>query len=223
MSIRAILWDNDGVLVDTEHLYYRATREVMASVGVELTEATYLQLFLVEARGAWHLVEDQGIPATRVAALRDERDRRYLELVERESRPLPGVEEALRALQPRFRMAVVTSSHADPFAAAHRATGLLPLFEFVLTRECSENCKPHPEPYVRGVERMGLSRDECLVVEDAERGLRAAKAAGIACWVIPHGLSRRGTFAAADRVLGSISEVARELLPIAARRPPSRS
>jgi HAD superfamily hydrolase (TIGR01509 family) len=214
MSIRAILWDNDGVLVDTEGLYYRATREVMASAGVELTEPMYLQLFLVEARGAWHLVEEKGFPPAQIAAMRDRRSRRYLELVEQESRPLPGVNEALRALQPHFRMAVVTSSHADPFAAAHRSTGLLPFFEFVLTRECYGNCKPDPEPYLCAVERLGLSREECLVIEDSERGLRAAKAAGLACWVIPHGLSRHGSFAAADRVFESVSDVARALVPV---------
>jgi len=213
MPIRAILWDNDGVLVDTEGLYFQATREVLGSIGVELTEAMYLQLFLVEARGAWHLAEEKGFPPAKVAALRERRGRRYLELVEQESRPLPGVDEALRALRPHFRMAVVTSSHADHFAAAHRSTGLLPLFEFVLTRECYGNCKPDPEPYLRAVERLALPREECLVIEDSERGLRAAKAAGLACWVIPHGLSRHGSFAAADRVLGSISDVARELVP----------
>jgi HAD superfamily hydrolase (TIGR01509 family) len=212
MPIRAILWDNDGVLVDTEGLYYRATRDVMASVGVELTEPMYVQLFLVEGRGAFHLAEEKGLTPAGVAVLRDRRNRDYEELLEREARPLAGVSEALRSLRPHFRMAIVTSSHADHFAAAHRRTGLLPLFEFALTRECYENSKPDPEPYLRAVERLGLSRDECLAVEDSERGLTAAKAAGLACWTIPHGLSRHGSFAAADRVFDSISRLARELL-----------
>lgn len=214
MPIRAILWDNDGVLVDTEGLYYQATREVMASAGVELTEEAYLRYFLVEARGAWHLLEAKGFSPAEVAGLRERRNRRYLELVEQESRPLPGVVEVLRALHGRFRMCIVTSSHADPFAAAHRATGLLPFFEFVLTRECYGNCKPDPEPYLCAVERLGVSKEECLVVEDSERGLRAAKAAGLTCWVIPHGLSRHGSFAAADRVLESIGDVAQALVPV---------
>jgi HAD superfamily hydrolase (TIGR01509 family) len=212
MPIRAILWDNDGVLVDTERLYYQATREVMASVGVELTEAMYVQLFLVEGRGAFHLAEEKGLAPAEVAALRERRNRQYKELLERQSRPIAGVGEALRALRPHFRMAVVTSSHADHFAAAHQRTGLLPLFEFALTRECYGRSKPDPEPYLRAVERLGLSKGECLAVEDSERGLRAAKAAGIACWVIPHGLSRHGSFGGADRVFGDIAEVARALL-----------
>jgi HAD superfamily hydrolase (TIGR01509 family) len=177
----------------------------------------YLQLFLVEARGAWHLAEQEGLLPSQVAAMRERRDHRYRELVEQEGRLLPGVGEALRALQPHFRMAVVTSSLADPFAAAHKASGLLPFFEFVLTRECYVKSKPDPEPYLCAVERLGLPREECLVIEDSERGLRAAKAAGLACWVIPHGLSSHGSFTAADRVLGSISEVARKLLRLASR------
>jgi len=55
----ALLWDNDGVLVDTEGLYFQATREVLATVGVELDEALYLQLFLREGRGAFHPARDR--------------------------------------------------------------------------------------------------------------------------------------------------------------------
>jgi HAD superfamily hydrolase (TIGR01509 family) len=212
MPFRAILWDNDGVLVDTEHLYYQATREVLATAGVELTESMYLQLFLVEGRGAWHLAEKKGLSPEQAAALRERRNARYQELVEHQTVPIPGVSEALRALQPRFRMAIVTSSHAEPFAAAHRHTGLLPFFEFVLTREDYQACKPDPEPYLRAVERLGLPRQECLAIEDSERGLRAAKSAGLACWAIPHGLSRHGCFALADRVFQNITRAAAELL-----------
>jgi HAD superfamily hydrolase (TIGR01509 family) len=149
--------------------------------------------------------------------MRDRRNQKYRELVEQESRPLPGVTEALGALQPHFRMAIVTSSLADHFAAAHKASGLLPFFEFVLTRECYVKSKPDPEPYLCAVERLGLPREECLVIEDSERGLRAAKGAGLACWVIPHGLSQHGSFAVADRVFRSISDVARELLRLDTR------
>ena len=75
--IEAILWDNDGVLVDTEHLYFQATQQVMASAGVELTEALYIEHFLVEGRGAWHLLEERGATAADVGRLRDERNELY--------------------------------------------------------------------------------------------------------------------------------------------------
>lgn len=212
MAFEAILFDNDGVLVDTEALYFRATREVLASVGVDLAEGAYAQLFLAEGRGAWHLAEEAGIPPAQVAELKARRHARYAELLAREDLLLDGVAGALAALGRRFRMAIVTSSERAHFEAAHRKSGLLGHFEFVLTREQYGKSKPDPEPYLAGVERLGLPLEKCLAVEDSERGLRAAKAAGLACWVVPHGLSRRGSFAEADRVFGSLPELAAALL-----------
>ena len=68
--MKAIFWDNDGVLVDTERLYYKATREVLAQVGVLLDEVVYAQLFLKESRGAWHLAAEKGVPITIIEGLR---------------------------------------------------------------------------------------------------------------------------------------------------------
>ncbi|KYF56292.1 HAD family hydrolase, partial [Sorangium cellulosum] len=157
---KAILWDNDGVLVDTEGLYFQATRETIASVGVELTAEDYRRLFLVEARGAWHLcsargVDEAGVDEAGVRRLADERDRRYLELIARGDPLLPGVREVVSALAARFRMAIVTSSKPEPFHRAHAATGLLRWFEFALTREQYARAKPDPEPYRVACERLG--------------------------------------------------------------------
>src|SRR5262245_45560313 len=79
--IKAILWDNDGVLVDTEHLYFEATRRVLESVGIPLTEEQYLDLFLIQNKGAWHLVEAQGVAPDEVLRLRDERNSLYSRLL----------------------------------------------------------------------------------------------------------------------------------------------
>src|SRR5450432_3324345 len=102
----AILFDNDGVLVDTEGLYFRANREVLAGVGVELDEAAYVELFLREGLGAWHLVEARGLSAEAIEALRAARDRRYFELVDRGEIRIPGVSELLPRLAARYRLAI---------------------------------------------------------------------------------------------------------------------
>lgn len=152
----AILFDNDGVLVDTEALYFRANREALATVGVALDEPTYVQYFLREGLGAWHLAEARGITPEGIAALRAERDRRYFQLVEEAEIVIPGVSELLPRLAARFRMAIVTSSEPGPFARTHARTGLLPHFELVLTRVDYTNAKPDPEPYLAAVARLGL-------------------------------------------------------------------
>ncbi len=209
--IRAILWDNDGVLVDTERLYLRATRDVLAAAGVELSEDLYARLFLKEGRGAWHLAAEKGATGEAIAAMRRERNALYDRLLAGGDLAVPGAGRVLRELHGRCVQGVVTSSRRDHLETIHRRTGLLRWLEFVVAREDYERSKPDPEPYLVGWRRTGLGKNECLVVEDSERGLAAAKAAGLACWVIPRGLSAAGDFSSADRVLSDVREVAEGL------------
>jgi HAD superfamily hydrolase (TIGR01509 family) len=205
--IRALLWDNDGVLVSTEPLYCRATRQVLASAGVSLTDEQYFNLFLVEGRGAWHLAADAGCSAGDIAELRSRRDALYGQLLVEEPLLIDGVTNVLDALHGRYVMGIVTTSRRDHFSAIHQTTGLLEYFDFVLTADDCLKTKPDPEPYVKAVEKTGLGRDACLAIEDSERGLASAKAAGIRCVVVPTAMTRRGRFAAADGVLTSITEL----------------
>jgi HAD superfamily hydrolase (TIGR01509 family) len=210
--MKAILFDNDGVLVDTEALYFRANREVLATVGVDLDEAAYVELFLRQGTGAFHLAAARGVSPDEILALREARNRRYEEMVSQEEILIRGVLDVVRRLSQRFRLAIVTSAEPEPFARTHARTGLLPFFEVVVTRADTVRAKPDPDPYLLGVSRLGLPASECLVIEDSERGLRAAKAAGLACWVIPSGLTRGSDFTSADAVLTDLDEAAVVLL-----------
>jgi HAD superfamily hydrolase (TIGR01509 family) len=207
----AILLDNDGVLVDTEGYYFQANREALAGFGVELDRAAYVELFLRESRGAWDLLRDRGVGEAAIEAARAGRDRRYQELLGDGDLLLPGVADGLAALAGRFRLAIVTSSEPAPFAAVHARTGILHHFELALTREQYRNAKPDPEPYLVAAARLSVPPARCLVVEDSERGLRAARAAGIACWVVPSELTRGGRFDDADAVLDDFAAVVRRL------------
>ena len=122
-------------------------------------------------------------------------------------RHIDGVTDVLDALRGRYVMGIVTSSRRDHFDVIHRTTGLLEYFDFVLTSDDFTHVKPHPEPYLKAIEKSGVSREACLAIEDSERGLTAAKAAGIGCIVVPTALTRASVFAQADRVLGSITEI----------------
>jgi len=211
MTVAALLWDHDGVLVDTEELYFEATRELMASVGVALTSDQYRQHLLVQGRGTWHLAAERGVSEADIQALRQQRDRRYGQLLASGDLLMPGVTGIVRTLAQRHRMAIVTSSQRVHFDTIHRASGLRPHFELIVTREDYVHSKPSPEPYLTAMERMGLSPEQCLVIEDSERGLRAATAAGIRCWVVPSSLTRGSSFAAAERQFESLGQLAEAL------------
>lgn len=202
--IRAVLWDNDGVLVDTERLYLEATRGVLAEAGLEIDAATYRRVSLVEGRSLFDLLAERGRHGPRdLDGLRDERNRRYDALLAAGVRVLDGVRDALDALHGRVPMAIVSSSRPDHFETLHAGTGLLEYFDFWLTSGDYARHKPHPDPYLAGAERIGVDPGECVAIEDTERGLRAASAAGMRCVVIPHELSAGGDFSSAWRVLDS--------------------
>lgn len=210
---QALLWDHDGVLVDTEGLYFQATAEVLSTVGVSLTEDDYRAHFLVENRGGWHLASARGIGAAEIDALRKRRNARYAALLGERETLIPGALAAVRALAPHYQMAIVTSSQRAHFDIIHRATSLPALFSFVLAREDYRDSKPSPEPYLAAVARLGLAPEACLVIEDSRRGLLAAKAAGLACWVVPSQLTASSSFEEADRRFASLAEVTQALMP----------
>jgi HAD superfamily hydrolase (TIGR01509 family) len=205
--IRAILWDNDGVLVDTEPLYFQANRDVLASIGVDLSEEQYLDLFMVQGCGAWHLAEQRGLPLREIERLRDERNALYTQLLRLEPRGLPGVEDVLARLYGEYVMGVVTSSRKDHFGVIHEATGFLKYFDFVVASGDYPRSKPAPDPYLRAIEKSGVAAGACVAIEDSERGLAAALAAGLRCVVVPSRLTRRQTFAGAHRILQGVSEI----------------
>lgn len=205
--LTTLLWDHDGILVDTEGLYFRATREMLAQVGVELTEELYRQLFLVQARGAWHLAEQRGVDPQTLERLKSARNERYTELLLTHEVLVPGVLQLLDGLRARYRMAIVTSSRRVHFDAIHRASGLPARFELILAREDYEHSKPDPEPYLAAMNRLSVRPEECLVIEDSERGLIAAHGAGIRCWALPSPLTRDSSFSLAERSFDSLPEL----------------
>ncbi|MDH4069170.1 MAG: HAD family phosphatase [Ignavibacteria bacterium] len=211
-DIEWIFWDNDGVLVDTERYYFEATKTVLASVGVELTEQQYQDLFLRQAVGAWHYAKERGFTDEEVKDLRRRRFNLYTELVQGRDTKLPGVTSVLRELKDRYRHAIVTSSRRHHFDVIHQSTGLLPFFDFVLAREDYSLSKPDPEPYLKALERADVKPDNALVIEDSERGLTAAVAAGIRCWITPSHFTEGFRFEGADRILNGIEEIPALLL-----------
>lgn len=205
MSFDCIFWDNDGVLVDTEKLYFQASREALGTLGFELTIQHFTEVSLGSGRSVFELATADPVI---MEELRQWRNRRYCELLAGRDLLLPGVRTALEKLAVHKKMAVVTSSRRDHFEVIHAGTKILHHFDFILCREDYREAKPHPEAYRLALTRSGREASRCLVIEDSARGLAAAKAAGLTCWVIPAAHWGGQDLAAADRVCDSVGEVA---------------
>ena len=205
--IEAILWDNDGVLVDTERLFFESTRKTLARVGIDLTLEQFLELSMRQGQSTFKLAEERGWAEQQIADLKCERDALYSEMLRRQTRVLPGVPETLKGLQGQVRMAVVTSSQRQHFDVIHADLGLTRYFEFVLAREDYGEAKPSPESYLLALHRLGMKAESCVAVEDSERGLVAALAAGLRCLVIPNDLTRNSSFQGATRILSGAADM----------------
>lgn len=206
-----VLWDNDGILVKTEGLYFEATRSVLSSVGIDILKQQFIEISLRRGESMLQLAEEKGLPPLEIANLRAERNRHYAESLRTNDCVINGVHEAIARLHQHVRMGVVTSSRREHFEIAHENSGLLPFFDFVIAREDYEQSKPQPEPYLTALERHNLHRQDCVVIEDSERGLAAAIAAGLRCIVVPDEWTNQGNFSGAFKVLERVSDVPDEV------------
>ena len=203
----AIFFDNDGILVDTEPLFLQATKEILATVGVDLSTEVYHDLTMRQGRTVFEMVSAKGISDEQILEMRAVREVRYADLIRAGISVLDGVKETVAALEGVRRTAIVTSSGRMHFELIHEQTGLLPYFEFVLADGDYTHHKPHPEPYELAAERMGVDPSRCLVIEDTERGLTSATEAGMACVVIPNELTEGADFPGALARLDSMHEL----------------
>jgi HAD superfamily hydrolase (TIGR01509 family) len=202
-----IFWDNDGVLMETEHLYYRANAEALAQVGVELSLDDFCRISLRQGESVLDLAAGPGRSDSAVEALRRVRDEIYFHLLGEEAQAIPGVRDTLERLRGRLPMAIVTSCRRVNFLQMHRASGLLHYFDFILTREDYGASKPDPEPYLAACARAVLDPARCLAIEDSERGVTSAARAGLVVAAIPGPMNRGGDFGAARWVLDGIRQL----------------
>ena len=178
-----ILFDHDGVLVDTEFWYHRAGERALGDVGVTLDKDLYVQ-DMNQGLGTWAQARAAGIDEQTISRQREVRDGYYQEYLRSEAIEIDGVVEALAELSLYVRMAIVTTAKQADFDLIHQQRQIRQFMDFVLVREDYQRAKPHPEPYVTGLKRFRGTRDETLVVEDSARGLSSAVAAGIDCVVV---------------------------------------
>lgn len=206
MVKKYILFDHDGVLVDTEFWYYKAGERALADVGFTLDKAQYLR-DLNQGLGTWTQARTAGIDEQTISRQRAVRNDYYQEYLRIEAIEIDGVVEALAELSKYVRMAIVTTAKRVDFDIIHEQRQVRQFMDFVLTREDYQRAKPHPEPYLTALRRLGATREETLVVEDSSRGLTSAVAAGIDCVIVHNEFTKAGDFSQASHRIENLIEL----------------
>jgi len=192
-----ILFDHDGVLVDTEFWYYKAGERALADVGLALDKDQYLR-DMNQGLGTWAQARAAGIDEQTISRQREIRDDYYQEYLKTEAIEIEGVVDALAELSKYVRMAIVTTAKRADFETIHEKRSIKQFMDFVLVREDYGLAKPHPEPYLTGLKRLGATKEQTLVVEDSSRGLKSAVAAGIDCVIVHNDFTKTHDFSQAS-------------------------
>ncbi|MDA3946363.1 MAG: HAD family phosphatase [Helicobacteraceae bacterium] len=201
-----ILFDNDGVLVETEKWYYRANVEILKTMGITLDEDRYREI-MVNGQSAFLLAEEQGFDSISVETARDRRNELYQHYLLTEDIAIEGVKEVLGALKEKYRMGIITSARREDFELIHAKRGITAHMEFALCSGEYGRSKPYADPYLKGLERFGGEKHEALVVEDSQRGLRSAVNAGIECVIVHNHFTLSHDFSDATHRIRTLHEL----------------
>jgi len=209
VTISAVVFDLDGVIIDTEEVWEDVRRAYVAEHGREFLPDSQSRMMGMST-GEWsrHLSEEVGVPRTPEQVAADVLGRmaeRY-----RESLPLiPGSVAAVRRLGEIFTLALASSSARILIDQVLATAGLTDAFRVTLSTEEVPRGKPAPDVYLEAVRRLGLTPGDCAAVEDSSNGLRSAAAAGLTVIAVPHGAypPADDALAGASLVIGDLDEL----------------
>jgi HAD superfamily hydrolase (TIGR01509 family) len=201
-----ILFDNDGVLVETENWYYEANKKALKELGLILQMEIYQEIM---ARGgtAWEVAINAGIKTETIDRKRIQRDIYYQEYLHTKNLEIPNVKKVLTNLSKKYKMAIITTSRRVDFELIHKNRGISDLMQFVLCVEDYKRAKPYPDPYLKGLKEFNAFPEHSIVVEDSQRGLISAVNANIECVIVKNEFTKTQDFSKANYFIDNLEQL----------------
>lgn len=186
-TIRAVVLDLDGVMVDSETIALEMWHEFLALYGKALSEAEYRQMVGMEPRETATFVRQRtGIPVGVEEILEDHRTR-VMEAVGKDAKPVNGLEHFIKETRQRgLPVGVASNSGTTYVDQVLRAIGLRKAFDCVITADQVARAKPAPDIYLAAASSLKTPSERCLAIEDSPIGMKSALSAGMRCVVIPN-------------------------------------
>ena len=209
--ISAVIFDLDGLLADTEKLHLSSYKTVFSELGFELSDEEYANHWIRDGKGTDAFIAQKNL-AVDPNVVRREKARLYKKLVSSSAKPMPGARELLCSLQGRKPMGLATSSHPKDAHEVLKALDIEDFFSCVAAKFSVERIKPFPDIFLYVANEMNIPPENCLVMEDAEKGILAADAAGMKSIAVPNIHTMSNDFSKATLVVNSLEEVSYELI-----------
>jgi beta-phosphoglucomutase len=180
-KIKAIMFDMDGVLIDAKDWHYEALNKALSLFGLEISRYDHLVTFdgLPTKKKLEMLSIEKGLPRSLHNFINDLKQKYTMEIIYQKCKPVFHHQYALSKLQKEgYKLCVCSNSVRKTVEVMMEKAALNDYLEFYLSNQDVINSKPDPEIYLKAMERLNLSPQECLIVEDNENGIKAAKASG---------------------------------------------
>jgi HAD superfamily hydrolase (TIGR01509 family) len=209
MVLKAVLFDHDGTLVDSEGVHYQMWLEILKPYGVSISAEQYMQIYsgMPTSDNARDLIERFKLPVSIDDLVTQKLDYAHAYLKQHAFPLMPDAQAILDYFkqQPSIQQAIVTGAGTQIVNATVRAHQLKDYFTTIVSYDDVEHSKPAPDCYLLAQERLGLKASECIAIEDTEHGVAAAVAAGVACIAIPNAQSQQHDFSKAIAVLHNLA------------------
>lgn len=210
MSIKAILFDHDGTIVDSESIHFYFWKKVLSKYNLKLSEEEYIKYYsglpakakAADAVSRYNINQDPKI-------LEKDKKIELSKYLKNNSFPImDGAIDAINELiNLGIKIGVVTGTNYDNLKNTLDSNPVFSKLSVVITGDDVSNNKPHPECYLLALSKLGIKPSECLAIEDTEIGLISANKAGIDCIVVPTEMSKNHNFNDAKAVFNNVYHI----------------
>lgn len=206
--LKAAIFDLDGVLLDTEGFQWQGWVEVLKPLGIMLSKKEYLNYAGKTGSDIEkEMIEGYGLDVPKGSLLKGKEKFLFKWFSSKKLKIMPFVRESLEFLRKnRVRLAVASGSSMEELVLKLKRTGLYDAFEFFGSRDDVKRSKPCPDIYLYIAKKFGIRPEECIVFEDTQHGIEAAKSAGMICLAIPTEFSEGQDFSRADGKFSTLKE-----------------
>ncbi|MBA7617501.1 Beta-phosphoglucomutase [subsurface metagenome] len=181
-EIAAVIWDMDGVLADTAPHHLLAWQETFAKRGINFTEADFKRGFGIRNDAIIKNTLGEQVTPDEIEAIAREKEATFRRIIGKDIKPLPGALELVKALdEGGISMAIASSTTIENIHLIVGSLGIADYFKAVITGHDVTEGKPSPQVFLLAAQRLGAEPKNCIVVEDAVAGVKAAKSAGMYC------------------------------------------
>ena len=204
---KAIIWDMDGVIADTAPHHLRAWQDAFRRYGADYTEATFRSNFGKRNDAIIKNILGDETPKAKIETIAQEKEENFRRRAAGNIKPLPGVIELLKSLSDSgFYQALGSSAPIENIELIIQELGIGKFFQTIVSGRDVKEGKPSPQGFLLAAEKLGISPQYCVVIEDAIAGVSAAKSAGMKCLAVTN-TSPAVKLAEADIVINTLERI----------------